>query len=119
MALDTSSQGFSASAAPAYGMVCSHSSMVVKGQPCTPTTFTGSGSAHTAQMEPLNRSGQQEVHQHYWPEERCVVARLCDLAFGTYFESGWSSSESSWRQSRPAVPLAVQEEKCHQQHLTA
>ena len=38
--------------------------------------FTGSGSAPTAQMAPLYRSGQQEVHQHYWPEERGVAARL-------------------------------------------
>ena len=30
---------------------------------CTPITFTGSGSA------PLYRSGQRELHQHYWPEE--------------------------------------------------
>ena len=32
-------------------------------------TCTGSGSAPTAQMEPLYRSGQQEVHQHFWPED--------------------------------------------------
>ena len=49
---------------------------------------TGSGSAPTAQMEPLYRSGQQEVHQHYWPEERGVAARLRDLEFGTYFPAG-------------------------------
>ena len=42
----------------------------------TQRTFTGSGSAPTAQMEPLYRSGQQGVHQHYWPEERGVAARL-------------------------------------------
>ena len=54
----------------------------------TQRTFTGSGSAPTAQMEPLYRSGQQEVHQHYWPEERGVAARLCELAFGTYFPAG-------------------------------
>ena len=49
---------------------------------------TGSGSAPTAQMEPLYRSGQQEVHQHYWPEERGVTARLRDFEFGTYFPAG-------------------------------
>ena len=48
----------------------------VKDQPCTPRAFTGSGSAPTAPMEPLYRSGQKEVHQHYWPEERDVAARL-------------------------------------------
>ena len=42
-------------------------------------------SSNTAQIEPLYRSGQQEVHQHYGPEERGLAARLCDLAFGVYF----------------------------------
>ena len=55
---------------------------LVKGQPCTPRTCAGSGSVATAHMEPLYRSGQQEVHQHYWPEERGVAARLCDLELG-------------------------------------
>ena len=52
MALYTSSQGSSASAALAYGMVCFHSSMVVsvKGHPWTPRTLTGCGSAPTAQI---------------------------------------------------------------------
>ena len=48
----------------------------------TQRTFTGSGSALTAQMEPLYRSGQQEVHQHYWPEERGVAARLVNSRSG-------------------------------------
>ena len=65
-----------------------------------PRTFTGSGSAPTAQMEPLHRSGQREVHQHYWPEERGVAARLRDLAFGTYFPAGGSLPESSSEDKR-------------------
>ena len=109
-------RGFIASAAPAFGVVCSHSSMLVSGQ--WPGLY-GQWSAPTAQMEPLYRSGQQEVHQHYWPEERGVADRLCDLEFGTYFLAGWFSLESSRRRSRPAVPLAVPSEKCHQQHPTA
>ena len=33
-------------------------------------------------LEPLYRSGQQEVHQHYWPEERGVAARLVNSRSG-------------------------------------
>ena len=44
--------------------------------------FTGSGSAPTAQVEPLYRSGKQEVHQHHWPEERGVAARLVTSRWG-------------------------------------
>ena len=87
MALYTSSQGSSASAAPDYRMVCSHSSMVVSGQGpamdaknfyglwvCTHSP-NGAGSARrwTAQQRTV------------WPEERGAAAHLCDLASGTYF----------------------------------
>ena len=44
--------------------------------------------SHAVGLHPLRKwshcteGGQQEVHQHYWPEEWSVAARLCDLAFG-------------------------------------
>ena len=50
--------------------------------------ITGSGSAPTAQMEPLYRSGHQEVHQHYWPEERGVAARLVNSRSGRTSQPG-------------------------------
>ena len=90
MALYTSSQGSSASAAPAYGMVCSHSSMMVSGQ----------GPA----MHAENLYGQwvcthcpngATVQKRAARGTSTLLARgtgcgrpLGELAFGTYFPAG-------------------------------
>ena len=109
MALYTASQGSSVSAAPAYGMVCSHSSMAVSGHGpamyaenfygqwvCTHCP-NGAQGQHVCGQYSSTQSGQRNG---VWPP-------ACDLKFGTYFPAGGSSPESSRRRSRPAVLLAV------------
>ena len=63
-------------------------------------------------MEPLYRSGQQEVHQHYWPEERGVAARLVNSRSGR--TSGGGILARILKAPEPTVPLAVQP-GCHDQ----
>ena len=90
MALHTASQGSSASAAPACGMVCSHSNMVVSGQ--GPVMYAENFYGQWVCTHcPNGATAQKRAargHQHYWPEERGVAARLRDLEFGTYFPAG-------------------------------
>ena len=70
----------------------------------TQRTFTGSGSAPTAQMELLYRSGQQEVHQHYWPEERGVAARLVNSRSGRTSRPGDGTDRPYFLLSNQSVP---------------
>ena len=111
MVLKTASQGCSASAAAAYGMVCFHSSMVVSGQ--------GPAMAPTAQMEPLYRSGQQEVHQHHWPEEGVWLPACVISSSGRTSRLGDPRSNPDGAGAdRPFLLLSIRE-KSHQQHPTA
>ena len=80
---------------------------LVTGQPRTPRTFTGSGSAPTAQME-----HSQHVCGQYSSTQTGLVGGVwaafkdC-LAFGTYFPAGVALTEPPRSRSRPAVLLAV------------
>ena len=109
MALYPSSQGSSASAAPAYGMVCSHSSMAVSGHgpAMYAENFYGQwvcthcpNGAQSARM--------WTVQQHTdWPEERGVAARLETSRSGRTSRPGDPRPNHSRRRSRPVVLLAV------------
>ena len=80
---------------------------LVMGQPCTPRTFTGNGSAPTVQMERKVSSFVDSTAAHSLARGTGCGRPLGDLEFGTYFPAGGSSPESSRRRSRPAVLLAV------------
>ena len=75
-----SSQGSSASAAPAYGMVCSHSSMVVSGHGPAMYADNFYGQWSAPQMEPLYEPGSKRYinntgHRNgVWPPA-CVTSR--------------------------------------------
>ena len=110
MALYTSSQGSSASAAPAYGMVCSHSSMEVSGH--GPAMYAKNFYGQWVCTHCPNGAQGQHVCGQYSSTQSGPVggvwAALLDcLAFGTYFPAGVALTEPPRRRSRPAVLLAV------------
>ena len=76
-----------ASAAPDYGMVCSHSSMVVSGQGPTmySENFYGQGvCTHCLSGAHCTEAGSKR-YINIIGQRNGVAARLCDLALGTYF----------------------------------